>query len=94
MLYEVITLTISEDDGVDKKAIYSELMMNNKLGRITHYPTMNGMNDVVIRHGFYQVQVTKEITATEMARITSYNVCYTKLLRSHQNHEDSDDTPP
>ena len=40
--------------------------------------------EVITNEDYYKIDYRKNETIKEVSRITSYNVCYTKLLRENQ----------
>ena len=74
MLYEVITRNLSA-----KQIFISDEVINDELARIekTLSKTQYLLFEIFLPYSMAENQETLENTA----RITSYNVCYTKLLR-------------
>ena len=73
MLYEVITSCYAMPMNILKKSP-EELKKIYDAGLTMFYLGIESGSDIVLK------KVTKG--ATQKTRITSYNVCYTKLLRS------------
>ena len=87
MLYEVITLVGTPYGGVKEQGagIYAQTMAERGFIAVAFDESFNGESSGEPRHVSSPDIFVEDFSAGVDFRITSYNVCYTKLLRNEKD---------